>query len=105
MSYIRKRVELAQRKDRITAAMRRGFIRGALDRLVGLAGFEPATPCSQSRCATKLRHSPLNVQECRSVFPRHISHRCRLRNDAEPPGSGPPISCGPGAATNLASGR
>jgi hypothetical protein len=26
--------------------------------LVGLAGFEPATPCSQSRCATKLRYSP-----------------------------------------------
>ena len=26
--------------------------------IVGLAGFEPATPCSQSRCATKLRHSP-----------------------------------------------
>jgi hypothetical protein len=25
---------------------------------VGLAGFEPATPCSQSRCAAKLRHSP-----------------------------------------------
>jgi hypothetical protein len=25
---------------------------------VGTAGFEPATPCSQSRCATKLRHVP-----------------------------------------------
>ena len=25
---------------------------------VGLTGFEPATLCSQSRCATKLRHSP-----------------------------------------------
>ncbi len=25
---------------------------------VGLAGFEPATPCSQSRCAAKLRYSP-----------------------------------------------
>src|ERR1700682_2927866 len=27
-------------------------------RLVGEAGFEPATPCSQSRCATGLRYSP-----------------------------------------------
>jgi hypothetical protein len=27
--------------------------------LVGTAGFEPATPCSQSRCAAKLRHVPL----------------------------------------------
>ena len=26
--------------------------------IVGKTGFEPATPCSQSRCATKLRHFP-----------------------------------------------
>ena len=26
--------------------------------LVGETGFEPATLCSQSRCATRLRHSP-----------------------------------------------
>ena len=26
--------------------------------LVGAAGFEPATPCSQNRCATRLRHAP-----------------------------------------------
>ncbi len=26
--------------------------------MVGATGFEPATPCSQSRCATKLRHAP-----------------------------------------------
>ena len=26
--------------------------------LVGVAGFEPATLCSQSRCATWLRHTP-----------------------------------------------
>ena len=26
--------------------------------IVGMAGFEPATPCSQSRCATKLRYIP-----------------------------------------------
>ena len=27
--------------------------------LVGATGFEPATPWSQTRCATKLRHAPL----------------------------------------------
>ena len=26
--------------------------------IVGMAGFEPATPWSQTRCATKLRHIP-----------------------------------------------
>ncbi len=26
--------------------------------LVGVAGFEPTTPRSQSECATKLRHTP-----------------------------------------------
>jgi hypothetical protein len=26
--------------------------------MVGAAGLEPATLCSQSRCATKLRHAP-----------------------------------------------
>src|SRR5665647_2086258 len=26
--------------------------------LVGTGGFEPPTPCSQSRCATRLRHVP-----------------------------------------------
>ncbi len=26
--------------------------------MVGMTGFEPAAPCSQSRCATKLRHIP-----------------------------------------------
>ena len=26
--------------------------------MVGLTGFEPATPCPPDRCATKLRYSP-----------------------------------------------
>ena len=29
---------------------------------IGAAGFEPATPCSQSRCATRLRHTPIADQ-------------------------------------------
>ena len=27
--------------------------------MVGVRGFEPPTPCSQSRCATGLRHTPI----------------------------------------------
>ena len=36
--------------------------------VIGAAGFEPATPCSQSRCATGLRHAPSvkrNIPPCR----------------------------------------
>ena len=28
------------------------------DKMVGETGFEPATLCSQNRCATRLRYSP-----------------------------------------------
>jgi hypothetical protein len=27
--------------------------------MVGVRGFEPPAPCSQSRCATRLRHTPM----------------------------------------------
>ena len=30
--------------------------------LVGAEGFEPPTPCSQSRCATRLRHAPTLIK-------------------------------------------
>ncbi len=29
--------------------------------MVGADGFEPPTLCSQSRCATRLRHAPIKV--------------------------------------------
>lgn len=31
---------------------------GAPLKLVGVAGFEPTTHCSQNNCATKLRYTP-----------------------------------------------
>lgn len=34
--------------------------------MVGARGFEPPTPCSQSRCATRLRHAP--------IFTKFIPH-------------------------------
>ena len=34
--------------------------------MVGVAGFEPAAPCSQSRCATRLRHTPIELEFYRS---------------------------------------
>jgi RNA 3'-terminal phosphate cyclase len=34
--------------------------------MVGVAGFEPTTLCSQSRCATRLRHTPIR----RGLYPK-----------------------------------
>lgn len=53
---------------RILAAYHRGLTllpQTHLSRMVGPAGIEPATPCSQSRCATRLRYSPVVL--CRWV--------------------------------------
>ena len=47
--------------------------RKLLNALVGAAGFEPAAPCSQSRCATRLRHAPT------PGWFRSLSHRTGLR--------------------------
>ena len=30
-------------------------------KLVGTAGFEPATPCTPSKCATRLRYVPIDA--------------------------------------------
>lgn len=40
---------------------------GRSDSHVGMTGFEPATPCSRSRCATKLRYIPLPPPESDAV--------------------------------------
>src|SRR5438876_11443290 len=37
----------------------RGQFPKALILLVGVAGFEPATPSSRTRCATRLRYTPI----------------------------------------------
>src|ERR1044071_4806493 len=44
--------------------------------LVGATGFEPATPCAQGRCATRLRYAP--TLNRRSIL-RYVLHpRVRL---------------------------
>ena len=38
--------------------------------MVGVQGFEPWTPWSQTRCATRLRYTPNNLVEIRGFEPR-----------------------------------
>src|SRR5262245_20957178 len=38
--------------------------------VVGATGFEPATPCAQGRCATRLRYAPTPDFDCTAVFDR-----------------------------------
>ena len=44
-----------------------------LEELVGAVGFEPTTPWSQTRCATKLRHAPIHLSFFRIT---HCAVRC-----------------------------
>ena len=39
--------------------------------LVGTVGFEPTTPCTPCKCATKLRHAPIRSLPLRNL--REIS--------------------------------
>ena len=49
------------------------------DAVVGVEGFEPPTPCSQSRCATRLRYTPRDIAQqghlpTRDINQRHPTH-------------------------------
>src|SRR5215210_5031662 len=39
-----------------------------LGKVVGATGFEPATPCAQGRCATRLRYAPTRIPWHSSAF-------------------------------------
>ena len=41
---------------------------------VGLAGFEPTAPGTQSRCATKLRHSPPGPSSVVPISAERLAH-------------------------------
>jgi hypothetical protein len=51
-------------------------------RMVGVRGFEPPTPCSQSRCATGLRHTPnpAEIISFRRFAAPHVS-RCSFARE------------------------
>ena len=51
---------------------------GAPNFVVGAAGFEPATPCSQGRCSANLSHAP-NNSVIISVFRRQVKTRGLLK--------------------------
>src|SRR3990172_6743253 len=72
-----------------------------LSKLVGVEGFEPPTPCSQSRCATRLRYTPIgthakrrsrephqrtlaNIGTDRAARGRNYTHRSRDRQSRVP---------------------
>lgn len=48
--------------------------RGMAGLRVGLTGFEPATPCSQSTCATKLRHNPIFLTGLRGLPATYVPY-------------------------------
>ncbi len=56
-----------------------------LNQLVGVTGFEPATSCSQSRRATKLRHTPMVLDvECRPIRAIPLADDHESRRSARP---------------------
>ena len=58
LNHIVKLVERAMGIEPTTSAWKAEVLPLNYTRMVGVAGFEPATPCSQGRCATKLRYTP-----------------------------------------------
>src|ERR1700736_12055 len=78
--------------------------------MVGTAGFEPATPCSQGRCATRLRHVPLHGEFTARKpaiwdehLGRHSHERRRPRAGKHPPAPGSKPPRPPQSAALLAS--
>lgn len=63
---------------------RQDFLKLDIGKLVGARGFEPPTPCSRSRCATRLRYAPTVSAElqscpgiCKGLFADFSMHRMR----------------------------
>jgi hypothetical protein len=54
-----------------------------MEKVVGETGFEPATLCSQSRCATRLRHSP-TIAAPKAVRDARQSPEMAARRDGGP---------------------
>ena len=67
--------------------------------MVGARGFEPPTSCSQSRCATRLRHAPYQG------FLRLLRQELNLDKAAESLGETLPPPNPKGGGTSYALGR
>ena len=51
-------------------------VRSERRKVVGATGFEPATPCAQGRCATRLRYAPtLEILNLTADFARRAGSR------------------------------
>src|SRR5438067_13862228 len=64
-------------------------LRRFLRDLVGAAGFEPAAPCAQGRCATRLRYAPTCTKFIIRRFPARglvvpIGHCCYHHSSLTP---------------------
>src|SRR3954469_4699501 len=56
------------------------------ERVVGATGFEPATPCAQGRCATRLRYAPTLKTLDFTAISRRLSGQVRFAGESsEPP--------------------
>ena len=65
------------RRGRLTN-VRRPLREGSRKDAVGEAGFEPATSCSQSRCAARLRYSPVSWWRSAAGQKPFSGRLCRL---------------------------
>ena len=63
-----KRGSVRKVRDRSEDETEDGWRRGSEVKMVGKAGFEPTTLCSQSRCATRLRYLPIERLNKTHVF-------------------------------------
>jgi hypothetical protein len=52
-------------------------------KVVGATGFEPATPCAQGRCATRLRYAP--IREAQLSHVGDSQRACDKRSPSPPP--------------------
>jgi hypothetical protein len=69
--------------------------------LVGATGFEPATPCAQGRCATRLRYAPTRKT---SIIPHTVEAGFVGGGNPAEVGERPFLASDPGAQTGASGG-
>jgi hypothetical protein len=82
---MRRILEIANKCDAHSKnSVRSHLQKGQNRRMVGAIGFEPTTPCSRSRCATRLRYAPNLGDFCQRITRRESASArglSRLRLD------------------------